>query len=186
VFESPGRQTRRGSRLNRIGIDSTDSSSEEKGEVAIEAGQQLLHYRLIEKIGEGGLGRLTQRRAGQTPRAALAAMDEDWDYFTESFAQFVVGWGNPNARKMAERFRTITSREELRALLEAFKKFDLAAVYAEIEPPTLVEHHPEYFFPDLYSRRIASMIPDCRMAVFSGSDGEFIIDLGIGGASSKR
>jgi hypothetical protein len=113
-------------------------------------------------------------------------MDEDWDYFTESFAQFVVGWGNPNARKMAERFRTITSREELRALLEAFKKFDLAAVYAEIEPPTLVEHHPEYFFPDLYSRRIASMIPDCRMAVFSGSDGEFIIDLGIGGASSKR
>ena len=26
------------------------------GEVAIEAGQQLLHYRLIEKIGEGGMG----------------------------------------------------------------------------------------------------------------------------------
>jgi serine/threonine protein kinase len=24
--------------------------------VAIEAGQQLLHYRLIEKIGEGGMG----------------------------------------------------------------------------------------------------------------------------------
>ena len=115
-------------------------------------------------------------------RAALAAMDEDWDYFTESFAQFVVGWGNPDARKMAERFRTITSREELRALLEAFKKFDLAAVYAEIESPTLVEHHPGYFFPDLYSRRIASMIPDCRMAVFSGSDGKFIVDLGIAGA----
>jgi hypothetical protein len=24
--------------------------------MAIEAGQQLLHYRLIEKIGEGGMG----------------------------------------------------------------------------------------------------------------------------------
>ena len=47
---------------------------------------------------------------------------------------------------------------------------------------TLVEHHPAYFFPDLYSRRIASMIPDCRMEVFSGADGEFIIDLGIAAA----
>ena len=50
---------------------------------------------------------------------------------------------------------------------------------------TLVEHHPGYFFPDLYSRRIASMIPDCRMAVFSGSGGEFINDLGIASAFLK-
>jgi hypothetical protein len=50
---------------------------------------------------------------------------------------------------LAERFRTITSRDELRALLEAFEKLDLVAVYAEIQTPTLVEHHPAYFFPDL-------------------------------------
>ena len=112
-------------------------------------------------------------------RAALAAMDEDWEYFTESFAQFVVGWGNPNARNIAERFRTITSRKELRALLEALKKFDLAVIYAGISTPTLVEHHPGYFFPDLYSRRIASMIPNCRMEVFSGTAGDFISDLTI-------
>jgi pimeloyl-ACP methyl ester carboxylesterase len=112
-------------------------------------------------------------------RAALAAMDEDWEYFTESFAQFVVGWGNPNARNMAQRLRTVTSRAELRALLEALKQFDLAVVYAEILTPTLVEHHPGYFFPDLYSRRIASMIPNCRMEVFSGADGDFITDLTI-------
>ena len=112
-------------------------------------------------------------------RAALAAMDEDWDYFTESFSQFVVGWGNPNARQMAERFRKITSRKELRALLDALGKFDLATVYAEISIPTLVEHHPGYFFPDLYSRRIASMIPNCRMEVFSGQGGDFINDLTI-------
>jgi len=31
-------------------------STGENGEVAIEAGQQLLHYRLIAKIGEGGMG----------------------------------------------------------------------------------------------------------------------------------
>jgi pimeloyl-ACP methyl ester carboxylesterase len=115
-------------------------------------------------------------------RAALAAMDQDWDYFTESFAQFVVGWGNPNARKMAERLRKITSRGELHSLLDAFKKFELAAVYPEIRVPTLVEHHPRYFFPDIYSRRIASMIPDCQMAVFSGADGDFMFDLRIAGA----
>jgi serine/threonine protein kinase len=112
-------------------------------------------------------------------RAALAALDQDWDYFTESFAQFVVGWGNPNARKMAERFRTITSRDELRSLLYAFKKFDLAAVYPGIQVPTLVEHHPGYFFPDLYSRRIASMIPDCQMALYAGPNSDFVFDLRI-------
>ena len=58
-------------------------------------------------------------------------------------------------------------------------KLDLAALYAEIEAPTLVEHHPGYFFPDTYSRRIASMIRDCRMAIFSGAAGEFIADLSI-------
>ena len=31
-------------------------STEGHGQVAIEAGRQLLHYRLMEKIGEGGMG----------------------------------------------------------------------------------------------------------------------------------
>jgi serine/threonine protein kinase len=112
-------------------------------------------------------------------RAALATMEHDWEYFTESFGQFIVGWGNPNGPKVAERFRAITSRDELRALLEAFMKLDLASIYAEIQAPTLIEHHPGYFFPDTYSRHIASMIPDCRMAIFSGADSEFINDLTI-------
>ena len=35
---------------------STENPHWESGQVPIEAGQQLLHYRLIEKIGEGGMG----------------------------------------------------------------------------------------------------------------------------------
>jgi pimeloyl-ACP methyl ester carboxylesterase len=112
-------------------------------------------------------------------RAALAAMEHDWEFFTESFAQFVVGWGNPNGPKYAERFRTITSRDELRTLLHTFMQLDLVALYPEIRVPTLVEHHPGYFFPDTYSRRIASLIPGCRMAVFSGAPYEFHADLSI-------
>jgi serine/threonine protein kinase len=112
-------------------------------------------------------------------RAALAAMEHDWEFFTESFAQFVVGWGHPNGPKYAERFRTITSRDELRTLLDTFMELDLVALYPEISVPTLVEHHPGYFFPDSYSRRIASLIPGCRMAVFRGAPSEFIADLSI-------
>ena len=80
---------------------------------------------------------------------------------------------------MAERLRSITSRRELRGQLEAFMKLDLIPLYSEIEAPTLVEHHPGYFFPDTYSRRIASMIHDCRMAIFAGDAGEFMTDLSI-------
>jgi pimeloyl-ACP methyl ester carboxylesterase len=112
-------------------------------------------------------------------RAALAAMEHDWEFFTESFAQFVVGWGNPNGSQLAERFRRITSRDELRNLLHAFMQLDLVRLYPEIRVRTLVEHHPGYFFPDSYSRRIAALIPKCRMAVFSGAPHEFLVDLSI-------
>ena len=58
-------------------------------------------------------------------------------------------------------------------------QLDLAPLYPAIRIPTLVEHHPGYFFPDTYSRRVASLIPGCRMAVFSGAPAEFIADLSI-------
>ena len=112
-------------------------------------------------------------------RAALAAMEHDWDYFVESFAQLVIGWGNPKGRLLAARYRAITTRDELRATLEAFRKLDLGPVFPEIQASTLVEHHPAYFFPDTYSRRIASLIEPCQMAVFSGADDEFMYDFSI-------
>ena len=58
-------------------------------------------------------------------------------------------------------------------------------VFPEIRASTLVEHHPGYFFPNTYSRRIASLIDNCRMAVFSGADSEFIRDLTIASAFLK-
>ena len=111
--------------------------------------------------------------------AALAAMEEDWVFFTESISQMVVGWGNPGGPAIAERFRTVTSREELRSMFDAFVDLDLAAVYPEIQATTLVEHHPGYFFPDTYSSRIASLIADCRMVIFSGEANRFLTDFSI-------
>ncbi len=110
-------------------------------------------------------------------KAALAALEHDWEFFTESFSQLVVGWGRPNAPAMAARYRAVTTREELRAVFDAYMKLDLSSVFSGIRAPTLVEHHPGYFFPDAYSRRIASLIDDCRMAIFSGTD--FLDDFSI-------
>jgi len=112
-------------------------------------------------------------------RAALAALEQDWTYFTESFSQFVVGWGNPKGREMAARFRAITSGDELRAIFDAFVKLDLVPVYPEIRAATLIEHHPGHFFPDTYSRRIASLIRDCRMVIYTGENSNFMTDLSI-------
>jgi class 3 adenylate cyclase/pimeloyl-ACP methyl ester carboxylesterase len=122
-------------------------------------------------------------------KAALAALEHDWEFFTESFSQLVVGWGRPNAPAMAARYRAVTTREELRVLFDAYLELDLVSVFAGIRAPTLVEHHPGYFFPTEYSRRIASLIDDCRMAVYSGTD--FINDFSIaqaflGDAAAKR
>ena len=106
-------------------------------------------------------------------RAALAALEQVWEYFTESFMQFVFGWGNPKGREMAARFREITSRDELEAMFDAFIKLDLAPVYPKIRAATLIEHHPGHFFPDTYSPRIASLIRDCRMVIYSGEKKRF-------------
>ena len=109
-------------------------------------------------------------------RAALAALEHDWDYFVESFGQLVVGWGNPAGRQVAQRFREATTREELSATLDAFRKLDLTPVFPRIRAASLVEHHPAYFFPDSYSRRIAKLIGQCRMALYSGAGEEFLHD----------
>jgi pimeloyl-ACP methyl ester carboxylesterase len=110
-------------------------------------------------------------------RAGLAALEHDWDFFTEAFSQFVVGWGKPQARQLAARYRSVTTKAELRALFDAFATIDLERAYPSIAASTLVEHHPDYFFPNTYSQRIASAIPTSKVVVFRGSD--FINDLGV-------
>ena len=52
-------------------------------------------------------------------------------------------------------------------------------LYRQIQAVTLVEHHPGYFFPDSYSRRIASLIDNCELAIYSGPGHEFVNDLSL-------
>ena len=94
----------------------------------------------------------------------------------EAISQMVVGWGRPGSQPIAERFRTVTTRDELRAMFDAFVDLDLESFYPEITARTLLEHNPGYFFPATYSRRIASLIPDCTMAIFKGASETFLVD----------
>jgi serine/threonine protein kinase len=108
--------------------------------------------------------------------AALAAMEKDWVFFTESISQMVVGWGRPGSMPIAERFRTVTTKDELRSMFDAFVNLNLESIYPEITAKTLLEHNPGYFFPATYSRRIASLIPDCTMVIFNGASETFLAD----------
>jgi pimeloyl-ACP methyl ester carboxylesterase len=117
-------------------------------------------------------------------KAALAAMDHDWVFFSEAFCQLVVGWGKPNAPRMAAGMRTLTTRDELRNTLRSLMQVDLEDLYRRIEARTLVEHHPGYFFPDTYTRKIASLISDCKLAIFVGAD--FVMDLSIAKAFLEK
>ena len=110
-------------------------------------------------------------------RGALAALEHDWEFFTEAFSQLVVGWGNPNGRGLAKVYRQVTTRDELRALLYAYTRLDLMSSFTAIQAQTLVEHNPAHFFPPTYSRSIASMIPNCRMVIYHGPKDRFITDL---------
>jgi pimeloyl-ACP methyl ester carboxylesterase len=110
-------------------------------------------------------------------RGALAALEQDWEFFTEAFSQLVVGWGNPSGRVLASVFRQATTRDELRALLYAYTRLDLMPSFAAIQAQTLLEHNPSHFLPPTYSRSIASMIPNCRMVIYQGPKDQFITEL---------
>jgi class 3 adenylate cyclase len=49
-------------------------------------------------------------------------------------------------------------------------------MYGDIQAATLVEHHPRYFFPDSYSRLIASQIANCTLSVYGGAGADFMSD----------
>lgn len=111
--------------------------------------------------------------------AGLAALEHDWEYFTESFAQFVLGWGEPGAPKFAAKFGAITTRDELKAMFDAFIGLDLIPMYPRIRAAALIEHNPAYFFPQSMSRRVAGMIHDCQLSIYSGPRSSFMSDFSL-------
>ena len=132
--------------------------------------------RVMQLVLRAPMTAMTEWAAIPGVAAGLAALEHDWEYYTESFAQFVVGWGDPAGPMLAAKFRAITTQHELKAMFDAFIDLDLMPMYPRIRAATLVEHNPQYFFPDSMSRRVASHIGNCQLTIYSGPGSEFMAD----------
>jgi class 3 adenylate cyclase len=104
-------------------------------------------------------------------QAQRVLIDKDWEFYTESTAQFLYGWSaGEDARRVAVFMREAITPEALQALLEAFGKFDVTPSLEQVRSPTLVLHRRQAPYPGLdVARRLASGIPEARLALLEGS-----------------
>jgi len=104
-------------------------------------------------------------------QALRSLIDKDWEFFSESAAQFIAGWGaGQGSRRLAAFIRESISPEVLEASYQASDDLDVTDLLPEVRQPTLVLHSREIPYPKLeVARNLASRIPDARLAVVEGS-----------------
>ncbi len=109
----------------------------------------------------------------QSPQvqAHRALIDKDWEFYSESVAQFLGGWsGGEEARRTAAIIRESTTPEALQATYQAVEEFDVSELLPQVRSPTLVLHSREAIYPRIeVARNLASRIPDARLAIVEGS-----------------
>jgi class 3 adenylate cyclase/pimeloyl-ACP methyl ester carboxylesterase len=108
----------------------------------------------------------------QSPQvqAHRALIDKDWEFYSESVAQFLGGWsGGEEARRTAAIIRESTTPEALEATYQAMEEFDASEMLPQVRSPTLVLHSREAIYPRIeVARNFASRIPDARLAIVEG------------------
>jgi class 3 adenylate cyclase len=102
-------------------------------------------------------------------QASRALLDKDWTIYTEVLAHTVIGWseGEP-AHRFAELVRESSTLEALTAAIRASLDFDVRASLAAVRSPTLVLHRRQNALPVDVASRLASRIPDARLALLDG------------------
>jgi class 3 adenylate cyclase len=103
-------------------------------------------------------------------QAQRALIDKDWEFYTESTAQFAYGWSaGEEARKYAAFIRECTAPEALQATYAAVNDFDVMALLPQVTSPTLVLHRRQVAYPGLdVARVLASRISGARLALLEG------------------
>jgi class 3 adenylate cyclase len=103
-------------------------------------------------------------------QAQRSLIDKDWEFFSESAAQFIGGWGAGQwSRRFAAYIRESISPEVLEASYQASDDLDVTDLLPEVRQPTLVLHSREVPYPKLeVARNLASSIPDARLVVLEG------------------
>ena len=100
-------------------------------------------------------------------KAGLPLLDADWVLFTETFAQVLWAYANPEfGRLFAQFVRACCEPETMRALWKAWESYDVADLLPQVSAPTLiVQSKSSRFFPIDVGRRLAAAIPNARLAL---------------------
>jgi class 3 adenylate cyclase len=98
-------------------------------------------------------------------KAGVPLLEADWGVFTETFAQVLWAYTNPEfGRLFAEFIRVSSGPEVMRAVWKAWESYDVTEFLPQVTAPTLVIHNKNsrWFTMDV-GRRLAAAIPGARL-----------------------
>jgi len=100
-------------------------------------------------------------------KAGVPLLEADWVLFTETFAQVLWAYANPEyGRLFAEFMRACCEPEAMRAAWASWLTYDATELLAQVEAPTLVisNKNSRWFSSDV-GQRLAASIPNARLAL---------------------
>ena len=100
-------------------------------------------------------------------KAGVSLLDADWTVFTETFAQVLWAYQNPEfGRAFAQFIRVCSDPEAMRAAWKAWVSYDVTMFLPQISVPTLVvqNKNSRWFAMDV-GQRLAAAIPNARFAL---------------------
>ncbi|MEX1194122.1 MAG: adenylate/guanylate cyclase domain-containing protein [Dehalococcoidia bacterium] len=98
-------------------------------------------------------------------KAGLSLLDADWVLFTETFAQVLWAYANPEFGRLFAGFIRMTCEPEaMRANWKAWESYDVTQFLPQVVAPTLIVHNKNsrWFSMDV-GRRLAAAIPGARL-----------------------
>ncbi|HUF54852.1 MAG TPA: adenylate/guanylate cyclase domain-containing protein [Dehalococcoidia bacterium] len=100
-------------------------------------------------------------------KTGVALLDADWVLFTETFAQVLWAWPDPEfARRYAEFIRACCEPEAMRTLWKAWESLDVSALLPSVTTPTLIVHNKNNrWFPVDVGQRLAAAVPNARLTL---------------------
>ena len=104
-------------------------------------------------------------------QALEKVVDRNWQLFTDTIVQTVLGWSGPEGHEYARLIREATTA---RTFSEAFGpvawEFDVSTLLSSIRCPTLVLHRRDHqYFPVRLSANLAAEIPKAHLTIVEGS-----------------
>ena len=104
-------------------------------------------------------------------RALLSVIDDDWPFLVNALVRSL-DWDNPRAAGHVAQAMDHWTPAQLRRLVDGLLPLDVEQQWPRISAKTLLIHDPKMFFPESYSREIASSIPRCTMTILPSVAGQ--------------